>query len=74
MAEMLTGLGGRPGLTKALRIAWDKYNIEQQTQGLQSLDWPVWLQQNGYQLGPDNLVQPAADSQVSQIYQRALSQ
>lgn len=66
----LTGLGGRPGLTKRLRIAWDKYNTDQQMQGLQALDWPVWLQQNGYKLGEDNLVQPADDSEVEKILSR----
>ena len=59
--------GGRPGMTKYLNVAYKKYAIGQQEQGLQPLDWPIWLEQNGYKLGPDKLVTPVGNTEVDNL-------
>lgn len=61
--------GGRPGLTLHLNGLYKNYSIEQQTQGLQALDWPMWLQQNGFRLGDDLLVQPLDSKAVDRLVQ-----
>ena len=55
----LTKLGGKPGLTKSLRIQYGKYNIEAQTNGEAALPWDEWLNQNGYELDKAGLAQPS---------------
>lgn len=57
-------MGGRPGLTKSLRVAYQKYNIDAQSTGQQAMDWPQWLEQNGYQLDESGLVKQAPKDQT----------
>jgi hypothetical protein len=57
-------------MTKHLRELYGIYNVEQQTSGLQALEWPLWLQQNGYQLAADGLVTPIANQDVDKLILR----
>lgn len=51
--------GGRAGLTKALRIQYGKYNTDAQLSDQVPLDWPDWLNQNGYDLDESGLAKPS---------------
>lgn len=53
---LLDMLGGRPGDTIRLKKEYDMYAQELMGQGQPPPQWPQWLMQQGYQLGPDNLV------------------
>lgn len=67
MEPISANLVGRPGMTKQLRQLFQQYNMNQQTQGLQPLDWPMWLEQNGYTLGADKLVMPQGINDIDKL-------
>lgn len=70
MAKLLPQMGGRAGMTKQLKALYDQYNVAQQTDGLQAVPWPNWLQQNGYTLGEDLLVSPLGTQDIDKLIQR----
>lgn len=70
MAGVNPTLGGRPGLTKFLNTAYKRYTVDQQSQGLQPLDWGMWLGENGFKLDPDRLVSPLPNTDIDAMIQR----
>jgi hypothetical protein len=67
MNQLDPRIGGRTGMTVKLRSLFDRYNYDQQGQGLEPLEWPMWLQENGFKLGDDKLVTPLADTDVDRL-------
>ena len=53
---LLDALGGRPGDTIRLKKQYDMHAQEAMSLGQSPMPWADWLQSQGYQLGPDNLV------------------
>lgn len=53
---LLDALGGRPGETIKLKQQYDMHAQEAMSLGQAPMPWAAWLQSQGYQLGPDNLV------------------
>ena len=51
-------MGGAPGLTISLKKQFDDYAMQAMANGEQPTEWADWLQQQGYQLGPDMQVRP----------------
>ena len=71
MPETLNPMAaGKPGMTKAMKVAYDKYAMEQQTQGLEAQKWEDWLRGNGYLLDPQGLVTPVSDMEASNILRK----
>lgn len=70
MANLTPDMGGRAGMTKHLKSLYDQYNVSQQSDGLQALPWPNWLEQNGYALGQDLLVTPLGTQDIDKIIKR----
>lgn len=68
---LLDMLGGRPGDTERLKMQYDMHAQRQMENGEPPMQWQAWLQTQGYQLGPDNLVVPlnlrAQDSPLRKV-------
>ena len=57
-------------MTKAMKVAYDRYKIDQETQGLESPKWEDWLRGNGYVLDPHGLVMPVSDQEAGMILRK----